>query len=153
MRTRISRAMGMTIVKGTSCPHLLLGKETYLRALQEAGPGQTEIPDAPQPPRYNLYPHGCRETKPVFLLQTSLWIVRSEAHCGIICNVSTNAPFVESPLFLMLQLKTKLRNSSSPRLDTVCKPNSVSLTKLTFNMTPPCPWTSHHMSISSRGSP
>lgn len=91
MGSRISRAMGMTIVKGTSCPHLLLGKETYLRALQEAGPGQIEIPDAPQPPRYNLCSQDA-ETKPVFLLQTSLWIVRSEAHRGIICNGSTNAP-------------------------------------------------------------
>lgn len=147
MGSWISRVMGMTTVKGTSCPHLVLGKETYLRALQKAGPRQIKIPDAPQPPRYNLCSHDA-ETKPVFLLQTSLWIARSEAHCGIICNVSLySCAFVESPLLLMLPLKTKLRNSSNPHLDTVCKPNSVSLTKHTFNMTPPCPCKSHHMSI------
>lgn len=135
----------MTTVKGTSCPHLVLGKETYLRALQKAGPRQIKIPDAPQPPRYNLCSHGCGN-KTCFSTPDILWIARSEAHCGSICSVSTCA-FVESPLLLMLPLKTKLRNSSNPHLDTVCKPNSVSVTKHTFNMAPPCPCKSHHLSI------
>lgn len=99
MGSRISRVMGMTTVKGTSCPYLVLGKETYLRALQEAGPRQTEIPDNPQPPRYNLCSHGCRN-KTCFLFQTSLWIARSEAQCGIICNVSTNVPLLRVLSFL-----------------------------------------------------
>lgn len=51
MGSRISRAMGMTTVRGTSCPHLVLGKETYLRALQEASRRQTEILPCPSAPK------------------------------------------------------------------------------------------------------